>query len=91
MWIQNEDWSNVLSVENTQQQANALYGSLRGIIDRLFPMQTVKAHHSSKPWMSQRVKALVKRDRLPLNQVKTRCTISYERRSDLERYSEGQS
>ena len=90
VWIQNEDWSNVISAENTQQKADALYESLRGAIDRFFPMQTVKVHHNSKPWMSQTVKALWKRDRLPLNQVKTRCTIRYVIMS-REREREGQS
>ena len=81
VWIQDEDWSNVLSAENTQQKADALYESLRGAIDRFFPMQIVKVQNKNKPWMSQNVKALLKRDRLPLSQVKTRCTISYVIRS----------
>ena len=41
VWIQDEDWSNILSAENTQQKADALHESLWGAIDRLFPMQTV--------------------------------------------------
>ena len=59
--IQDEDWATVLSAENTQQKADALYESLRGAIDRFFPMQTVKVHHNDKPWMSQKVKALLKK------------------------------
>ena len=61
VWIQDEDWSNVFSAENTQQKADALYESLWGVIDRFFPMQTVKVHHNNKPWMSQKVKALLKK------------------------------
>ena len=61
VWIQDENWSNVLSAENTQQKADALYESLWGAIDRFFPIQTVKVHHNNKPWMSQKVKALFKK------------------------------
>ena len=61
VWIQDEDWSNVLSAENTQQKADALFESLRGAIDRFFPMQTVKVHHNNKPWMLQKVKDLLKK------------------------------
>ena len=61
VWIQDEDWSNVLSAENTQQEADALYESLRDAIDRFFPMQTVKVQHNNKPWMSQKVKDLLKK------------------------------
>lgn len=61
MWIQELDWSNVLQAENTQQKADALYESLQGAVDTFFPMQTVKVHNNNKPWMSQRVKSLVKK------------------------------
>ena len=60
VWIQDEDWSKVLSAENTQQKADTLYESLQGAIDSFFPMQTVKVHHNNTPWMSQKVKALLK-------------------------------
>ena len=43
VWIKDEDWSNVLSAENTQQKADALYESLRGAIDRFYPMQQCKS------------------------------------------------
>ena len=71
MWIQAEDWSNVLSANNTHQKPDALYESLRGAIDTFSPMQTVKVHHNSKPWMPQKVKALVKKRRVAFKLRKT--------------------
>ena len=49
VWIQDEDWSNVFSAENTQQKADALYESLWGAIDRFFPMQTVGESGANLP------------------------------------------
>ena len=49
VWIQDEDWSNVLSAENIQQKADVLYESLWGAIDRFFPMQTVGESGANLP------------------------------------------
>ena len=70
LWIQEQDWSNVLKAENTQQKADALYRSFQGAVDRLFPMQTIKIHSNNKPWMSQKVKSLVKQRQIAFRSSK---------------------
>jgi hypothetical protein len=59
-WIQSKDWTNVLKANNTQQKADALYESLQGAVESFFPLTAVKVHSNNKPWMSQKIKGLVK-------------------------------
>ncbi|XP_072037054.1 uncharacterized protein [Amphiura filiformis] len=60
LWIQGHDWSNVLTASTTQLKANALYRSLHDAIDSHFPLATLKVHSNNKPWMTQKIKSLVK-------------------------------
>ncbi|XP_072042807.1 uncharacterized protein [Amphiura filiformis] len=63
-WIQHKDWTNVLNASNTQQKADALYESLHGAVESFFPLTTVKVHNNNKPWMSDKIKKLVKKRQL---------------------------
>ncbi|XP_072046799.1 uncharacterized protein [Amphiura filiformis] len=61
-WIQNHDWDEVINTSGVQAKTDTFYAQLNDAIETHFPLVTVKHHESDKPWITQKIKNLI-RDR----------------------------
>ena len=86
-WIQEQDWLNVFKAENAQQKADALYETLQSAIDKFIPQKTINTQTNSKPWISQRVKTLIKKRQaaFTLGQVERYNKLRNKVRREIEK------
>ena len=58
--ITNCDWETVFNATTAENKANEFYSILNSLIDRFFPIRTVKMHCNDRIWMTPAIKALIK-------------------------------
>ena len=59
-WIQNHDWDEVMNTYGVQAKTDTFYAQLNDAIETHFPLVTVKHHESDKPWITQKIKNLIR-------------------------------
>ncbi len=59
-WFQGQTWSEVYG-PGTQNKTDAMYSILNKGMDNFFPNKTVKIHQSDKPWITPRIKSLIRK------------------------------
>ncbi|CAH1259201.1 Hypp2194 [Branchiostoma lanceolatum] len=59
-WITTHSWNEVYAATTTQEKADAFYSTLTSAIAKFFPTKSVKLHPSDKPWITPRIKHLIK-------------------------------
>ncbi|XP_066285797.1 uncharacterized protein [Branchiostoma lanceolatum] len=58
-WITAHDWSEVSSVQSTNEKSRAFYSTLQSKMDHFFPMKLIRLHHLDKPWITPANKSLI--------------------------------
>ena len=59
-WITHKDWTSMYTQSCVERKCDLFYSELNSAIDLYFPSKSVKIHVSDKPWITTRVKALIK-------------------------------
>ena len=60
-WITTKDWSDVYSCLSCSSKFDLFYQQLSSAIDIFFPWKTVKVHVYDKPWITVKLKSMIKK------------------------------
>ncbi|KAI8502529.1 hypothetical protein Bbelb_201170 [Branchiostoma belcheri] len=60
-WISQHDWNEVYNATSAQEKTDGFYKTLNQQTDKFFPTKVVKIHPTDKPWITTRVKRLIKK------------------------------
>ena len=58
-WITQQDWHEVLEAEGTDKKCDLFHDMIWDKIDELFPLKKRRTHPNDKPWMNDKIKALI--------------------------------
>ena len=59
-WITQHDWSSVLNAQDVNEKCDSFYSELDPAIDNYFPLKSVRLHDDDKPWMTTKIKCLIR-------------------------------
>ena len=63
-FIQEHNWSDVLSSTNVNYKVNSFLEEVSDMVDIFFPLKSIKVHEDDKPYINGRIKHLIrKRDK----------------------------
>ena len=60
-WIKQYEWSNVLNLNNVQDKYDMFQSIITNSVNRFLPLRVVRSCSSDKPWITPKVKGLVKK------------------------------
>jgi hypothetical protein len=60
-WITSHKWDEVLNASNTQKKSDAFYATVLKAMDKYLPTKSVRIHTTDKPWITAKIKELIKR------------------------------
>nr|XP_054752481.1 uncharacterized protein LOC129258052 [Lytechinus pictus] len=60
MWLNSVDWTDVTNKVDINEKYELFIQTLQSAIDHFFPIRRVKLHKCDKPWMTPRIKHLIK-------------------------------
>ena len=58
-WITQQTWQEVLEAEGTDNKCDIFYDMVWEKIDEIFPLKKRRTHPRDKPWMTNKIKALI--------------------------------
>ena len=58
-WITHQNWQEVLEAEGTDNKCDIFYNMIWKKIEDIFPLKKRRTHPTDKPWMTNKVKALI--------------------------------
>lgn len=59
-WITHHDWSSVSNVHDVNEKCDRFYSELNPAIDSHFPIKSVRLHEDDKPWITTKIKCLIR-------------------------------
>ena len=58
-WITQQNWHEVLEAEGTDKKCDIFHNMMWDKIDEFFPLKKRRTHPNDKPWMNDKIKALI--------------------------------